>query len=165
MKTVLTILILFTWTFSFAQSEKYKAQLFVEDSLQVSGGVIIFPLKKDTSTIDISDIAVIDLNRPENRVFYFLWSGWKSRIFRFDTNQTSFDVKKVLVPDTLFYRQFVEKHICPICLKSKTLIPIKYGMPTEKMFRHSNKGKFRLGGCVVNADSPQLYCKLDDFEF
>jgi len=165
MKTVFTIFFLSAWTFSFAQSNKFKAQLFVEDSSQVSGGVIIFPLKRDTSTIDNSDIAIIDLSKPENRVFYFLWSGWKSKVFRFDTNQTSFEVKKVWVPDTVFYRQFEEKHICPICLKSKPLIPIKYGMPTKKMLRQAKNGEFRLGGCMISVDSPKLYCKLDDFEF
>lgn len=165
MKTLSTILFIFTWTFSNAQTDKFKAQLFVEDSSKVSGGVVVFPLIRDTSQIDNSDIAIIDLSKPENRVFYFLWSGWKSKVFRFDTNQTSFEVKKIIVPDTLFYRQFEEKHICPICLKSKTLIPITYGMPTKKMTIQAKKGKFRLGGCIISVDNPQLYCREDDFEF
>lgn len=165
MKILLTIIILFTWKLPYSQTNKFKGQIFINDSSLVSGGMIIFPLLNDTLKIDNSDTAIIDLNNSSNRMFYFLWSGWKSRIFRFNTNETSAGIKKISVPDTIFYRQFEEKHICPICLKSKPVIPIKYGMPTLKMLRQVKHEKFRLGGCLINDYNPKFYCKLDSFEF
>ena len=165
MKTILTIITLFSWTFTYSQNNTFKAQIFIEESSVVSGGVVIFPLTKDTIAIGSSDTAMIDLSSPNNRIFYFLWSGWKSKVFRFDKNNPSNDIKKVYVPDTIFYRHYEEKKTCPICLKSKHVIPIKYGMPTKKMFGQAKHGKFRLGGCIINEDNPKFYCKSDNFEF
>lgn len=165
MRTLTIILALIVSTSCYSQSDKFRAQIFIEDSLQVAGGLIIFPLTGDSITIDNSDtVAIIDLNDPKHWVFYFLWSGWASKIFRFDTNTTASDIQKINVPDTIFYKEFEEKHICPICLKSKYLIPIVYGMPLPKVFKLANKNKVRLGGCVYDFEK-KYYCKRDDFEF
>jgi hypothetical protein len=165
MKTILTFLTFFAWSFCYSQSNQFKAQIFIEDSLPASGGMVIFPLTKDTVPIGSNDTALINLNNPNHRIFYFLWSGWKSKIFRFNTNETSDEINKIIVPDTLFYQQFEEKNTCPVCLKTKSVIPVIYGMPTRKMFRNTKSGKYRLGGCIITQDNPKYYCKADDFEF
>lgn len=165
MKTLLTITILFIWKFVSGQSDTFRAQIFVDDSLLVSGGLVVFPLTKDTLKINQSDTAIINLNESKARVFYFLWSGWKSKIFRLASNITSNGIKKVNVPDTTFYKQFEEDYVCPICLKSKYLIPIIYGVPLLKQMKKADRGKIRLGGCIITEFNPKYYCRLDDFEF
>jgi hypothetical protein len=165
MKAFFVIITLLTCTISYSQNQKFKAQVFIGDSSLVSGGVVIFPLTKDTLEIGNSDSAIIDLNNFENRVFYFLWSGWKSKVFRFDDNNYSNDFTKVYVPDTIFYRIYEEIHICPICLKSKNVIPIKYGMPTQRMLVQAKHKKIRLEGCLKTEEIAKFYCKVDDFEF
>ena len=54
--------------------------------------------------------------------------------------------------------------ICPVCLKSDEVIPIRYGKPNTALMEQANKGKVRLGGCM-SADRPSRYCKRDDMEF
>ena len=165
MKTLFTITLFLIQTLSHAQNNEFKGHLYIEDSLLVSGGIIIFPLTKDTLQIENSDTAIIDLNNSKHRVFYFLWSGWKSKIFRFDSNQSPLNIQKINVPDYQFYKKFEEKKVCPICLKSEFLIPLIYGMPTKKMMKEAKRGKFAIAGCIIHENSPKYYCKLDHFEF
>jgi hypothetical protein len=165
MKTLIIILLFITPTACYSQSDKFKAQLYIQDTIAVGGGALIFPLTSDTVNIKYSDtVTVIDLNNSNHRLFYFMWSGWVSKVFRFDNNITSSIVQKVNLPDTIFYKHFEEERICPICLKSKYLIPISYGLPLPKQFKLADKGKLRLGGCVYEFEK-KYYCKKDDFEF
>jgi hypothetical protein len=163
-KSLITIFTLLTCIPAYSQN-RFKAQLYVENSLPVSGGLIIFPLTGDTVDIPTSDnIAIVDLNFPERRLFYFSWLDLTSKVFRFDTNVVDDNIQKVNLTDTIFYRQFQAKHICPICLHSKYLIPVVYGMPSKKQFMLAQKGKIQLGGCNYNIGK-KYYCKKDAFEF
>jgi hypothetical protein len=162
-KISLIIVALVLSTISYSQSHTFKAQLYIYDSLVVSGGVIIFPLTNDTVKIGNSDTAVIDLTDAQKRVFYFLWSGWKSKIYRFDTDSFSSDVQKVMVPDRAYYDHFEKRRICPLCMKSKYLTPIVYGMPDPKLMNKAKHGKVILGGCVGGAE--HYFCDLDNFQF
>ena len=47
---------------------------------------------------------------------------------------------------------------CPEC-KSKSVIPIKYGMPGTKMRDDASEGKIMLGGCCIEEDANDRYCK------
>lgn len=53
---------------------------------------------------------------------------------------------------------------CPKCL-SKTIVPIMYGLPTEKAFLESQQGKLVLGGCCISDESPKWHCKACEHEF
>jgi hypothetical protein len=44
------------------------------------------------------------------------------------------------------------------------LIPIVYGLPSGKMFRDAERGKVKLGGCMVSPENPSWYCKNCDGE-
>lgn len=55
--------------------------------------------------------------------------------------------------------------VCPICHSNKNVIPIIYGYPTQKGMRRAKRGKFILGGCMVNDCSPAHYCKKDNIQF
>jgi len=165
MRTLLTILLFIISTTCFSQGDKFKAQLYIQDTIGVAGGAVIFPLTSDTINIKYSDtVTIIDLNNLNHRLFYFMWSGLVSKVFRFDTNNTSSNIQKVNLPDTIFFKHFEEERVCPICLKSKYLIPISYGLPLPKQFKLADKGKLRLGGCVYEIEK-KYYCKKDDFEF
>jgi len=50
-----------------------------------------------------------------------------------------------------------KKPTCPQC-QSKKVIPIIYGMPTEETFNEADAGKFVLGGCCINEESPEWHC-------
>lgn len=165
MRILIFILIFISSTVCYSQSDKFKAQLYIEDTTVVAGGAVIFPLTKDTIIIKYSDtVTIVDLNNLNHRLFYFMWSDLVSKVFRFENNIASDTIQKINLPDTLFYSHFEEKHICPICLKSKYLIPISYGLPLPKQFKLADKGKLRLGGCVYDFEK-KYYCKKDDFEF
>ncbi len=46
---------------------------------------------------------------------------------------------------------------CPNC-KSKTVVPIVYGLPTPEAFEDEKKGKLVLGGCIVGPFDPSWKC-------
>ena len=49
--------------------------------------------------------------------------------------------------------------VCPKC--GKAMGKIMYGLPnfTPELRQEIEEGKIILGGCILNPDSPQLYCK------
>jgi hypothetical protein len=49
------------------------------------------------------------------------------------------------------------KRRCPAC-NSANVVPIVYGLPTMFGVENEAKGNIHLGGCCVDADSPQWYC-------
>ncbi|MCG2617558.1 hypothetical protein LZZ85_24880 [Terrimonas sp. NA20] len=57
--------------------------------------------------------------------------------------------------------QVATRPVCPVCKTSKNSIPILYGRPAAIAVRRAEKGELRLGGCVINPDSPRHYCKKD----
>lgn len=55
----------------------------------------------------------------------------------------------------------MKKYTCPKCKKSNS-IRIVYGYPGEEMMKSSQKGEISLGGCIVERNSPDRYCKTCD---
>tara|TARA_B100001094_G_C18115019_1_gene763459 strand:- start:343 stop:600 length:258 start_codon:yes stop_codon:yes gene_type:complete len=54
---------------------------------------------------------------------------------------------------------------CPEC-KSKSVIPIKYGMPGTKMQEDATMGKIKLGGCGIKEyDMNDRYCNDCEHEW
>jgi len=53
---------------------------------------------------------------------------------------------------------------CPQC-QSKKVIPILYGMPTMEAVEASEAGKLFIGGCCIDADSPDWHCQGCEHEF
>ena len=54
---------------------------------------------------------------------------------------------------------------CPVCNKKDEVVPVVYGMPTEKTMREADQGKVKLGGCVISGCDPKWYCKRDETWF
>lgn len=52
---------------------------------------------------------------------------------------------------------------CPKC--HGELIPIIYGLPSYETFLKQEKGEVKLGGCMVNPNNPNYYCKTCDKEY
>ncbi len=165
MKTLLTVFCFFTLFSAVAQSSVFKGCIYLEDSVTVSNGFVVFPLTKDTVFTDKSGIISFELTNPKYRLCYFTWMGLKSKIFRFTSIEAPVSIQKVFVPDTAFYRPFYEKHVCPVCLKSKYVIPIVYGYPSPKMFKRFKKKRIMLGGCIIQEYQPEFFCRRDEFEF
>jgi len=57
------------------------------------------------------------------------------------------------------------KKKCPRCRKNDEVIPILYGEPTQEAMEDINRGLRAMGGCIVDFDSPNWYCKRDELEF
>ncbi len=57
----------------------------------------------------------------------------------------------------------VEKK-CPKC-NSKNIIPILYGLPVYEAFLKEQEGKLKLGGCVIDEESPNWHCKDCGYEW
>lgn len=54
---------------------------------------------------------------------------------------------------------------CPICEKTDQVIPIMYGLPTEKGFENARSGRVAIGGCLVGGNDPKWFCKRDKEAF
>ncbi len=46
---------------------------------------------------------------------------------------------------------------CPRC-GSSAIVPIVYGMPSQQLFRRSQRREVLLGGCVLSPDQPSHGC-------
>jgi len=57
------------------------------------------------------------------------------------------------------------KKKCPDCNKTDQVVPILYGYPSESMGIKTQKGEAVLGGCIIEDDSPNWYCKRDEIRF
>ena len=93
------------------------------------------------------------------------WSGWKSKIFEFQTGHCNDGVYQIFVPDTLFYKSFQKSKTCPICKQAKYLIPIQYGLPSPRISKKAKERKVILGGCFIYDWNPVWHCTKDEFEF
>ena len=57
------------------------------------------------------------------------------------------------------------KKICPKCHKNDQVVPIFYGEPNQEAMAEINRGLWEMGGCVVDSESPNWYCKRDELDF
>ena len=48
---------------------------------------------------------------------------------------------------------------CPQCSSNINVVEIKYGFPGLEMQDEAAKGQIELGGCVIDEDAPDWYCK------
>ena len=51
---------------------------------------------------------------------------------------------------------------CPRCGEEIVPQPIVYGYPSAEVFRESEAGRVRLGGCMVGPESPEYACPACD---
>ena len=58
----------------------------------------------------------------------------------------------------------MKKSECPKC-GSSNVIKIIYGLPSYELFQDAEKGKVKLGGCIIREDNPNWYCKDCEHEW
>ncbi len=87
-----------------------------------------------------------------------------------DTTLTSIKVSNDTIIDLYIdypphckYKQ--DDKTCPICKKKDKVIPIVYGLPGKRLLKKAEKGKVKLGGCIITGCDPKWYCKRDKKEF
>jgi len=166
MKTLVFVLMLICiGTESMPQNTVFKGKIVVLNNDEVDGGVVIFPLKKDTLKIGIDGIAKVDLSDITNRVFYMRWSGWNTQIFRFDQAVCDTNIVVAKAPDSSYYYSFQRKKLCPVGLHTNYLIPVMYGLPKKSTMRKAEKGKVFLAGCIVFDVYSKYYCRKHQFSF
>ena len=56
------------------------------------------------------------------------------------------------------------KKICPFGHRNN-IVPIVYGLPTDKTLKKASKGKCVLGGCIATECDPKWYCKDHKIRF
>ncbi len=54
---------------------------------------------------------------------------------------------------------------CPIDGSTSEVIPIIYGLPGNKLMKKAERGKVRLGGCIVTGCDPQWYCERHNHKY
>lgn len=54
--------------------------------------------------------------------------------------------------------------VCPLGHKNK-IIPITYGLHSKRTIKKAEKGKIKLGGCIVTECNPKWYCKVHEISF
>ncbi|SFQ17629.1 hypothetical protein [Parafilimonas terrae] len=160
-------IIISTLLFSLASTAQsvFHGRIILQDSLFPKDGRIIFPLINDTSKADLYNPINIDLSNPNHRIFYLIWPDWKSKVFRFIDGVCTDSVYSIKIPNDKFYKEFQQKEICPICFRSKYLIPIIYGLPGSKLMKQAKRNKVILAGCILYEDAPKFYCTKDNFQF
>ena len=47
---------------------------------------------------------------------------------------------------------------CPKC-KSKDIVPISYGYPTDETMDKADRGEVVIGGCCIGPSSPRQSCR------
>jgi hypothetical protein len=164
MRTLLIISILLSFSQLSAQTV-FNGRLTLQDTLFPNDGSIIFPLLSDTIKTDSYNQISIDLADSSHRIFYLIWTDWRSRVFRFTNGicvDTIYDIK---IPDDNFYLEFQQKRVCPICFQAKYLIPIIYGLPDDKLIKQAKRNKVVLAGCITYDNSPKYFCTKDKFQF
>lgn len=56
------------------------------------------------------------------------------------------------------------KKKCPFGHRDN-IIPIIYGLPSEKSLKKADQGKIELGGCIVTECDPKWYCKTHRIKY
>ena len=59
------------------------------------------------------------------------------------------------------------KHQKPKCINgghTNNIIPIVYGLPSQKTMRKAKKGLVHLAGCIISACDPHYYCTIHKIE-
>ncbi len=56
------------------------------------------------------------------------------------------------------------KKPCPKC-SSKAIIPIVYGLPNNELGEKEKQGKLKLGGCCIELDAPEFFCKDCEYQW
>ena len=58
-----------------------------------------------------------------------------------------------------------KSNVCPIGNHTDSVIPIVYGLPGKKLMRKAEKGKIKLGGCLITGCDPKWYCTKHNESF
>lgn len=135
------------------------------DGSSMSYGWLVFPLLKDKVMIDSTGQFQVDISDAKHRVFYLSNGDVNGKIFRVDSTWDLGKTYQTIIPDIPFYAHFRKSHVCPICLKSKNIIPVVYGLPGKSLLKKAEKGLVMLMGCIVPQNQDEYYCKTDDFYF
>ncbi len=56
----------------------------------------------------------------------------------------------------------VGERVCRRCRATIRPVPIVYGMPGAELWAEAEAGRVRLGGCVVEPESPDFACPACD---
>ena len=57
------------------------------------------------------------------------------------------------------------KKECPKCSSKENVIPIQYGYPGPEMWKESDMGEIKLGGCGIVENAPKWHCSKGKNEF
>jgi hypothetical protein len=91
--------------------------------------------------------------------------GYRNQVVR-DLKLESTKTKKldITFPEPCIISEYQLNKICPNGHKDG-IIPIVYGLPKQRTMRKAEKGKLRLGGCIITGCDPKWYCKKHEIEF
>lgn len=164
MKGILNLLFLFASVLIYAQNGKLSGKIVsAVDNFPTPGVTIKFLIDEKVEFITGTDIdGNYSIEKIPFGTYYITFNslGNKEKIvvnFKIEEETKIFNF---LYPDICI----ASEKVCPKGHDDK-LIPIVYGLPGKKLLKKAEKGKVKLGGCVVSDCNPKWFCKTHDLEF
>lgn len=148
-----------------SQNNIFRGQMSYEDGSPMGYGRLIFPSIRDSIDIDSTGKFFVNTSLPGHKVFYISNGDVPSKVFRVRNNEILDTLYKITIPDFNFYSYYRRNMKCPICLKSQSLVPVAYGLPTKKLFKKAKSGQVILMGCILPQYPVEYYCRTDQFYF
>jgi hypothetical protein len=165
MKRLAAFVLALTSILSFGQIGVIKGHITNRDGKMGFPGLEVTILKGDslvTGTVTNQN-GDFEINQVKSGTYNLKlqFLGFRERIIRdIKIYENRIEVLNLIHPDSCAQ----SKRFCPKG-HSNDLIPIVYGLPGKKHMRQSEKGKVRLGGCLVTECDPKWYCKDHKIEF
>ncbi|MFV8282862.1 carboxypeptidase-like regulatory domain-containing protein, partial [Christiangramia marina] len=151
--------------FGFSQTGSIKGQLY--DTIENKGFgyayVIINELHKGTQADQNGNFRIenIPIGKYSMKISYI--GNLDEEIKAVEIFKDSTTTLNITYPP--FCKYYNSNKECPVCRKEDKVIPIVYGMPTNKMGRKAEKGKLIIAGCEITGCDPNWDCKRDKIEF
>jgi hypothetical protein len=169
MKRLLIFAFLFAEFFSFGQNGILKGNIKHGISLENSQFVNIELLrnpdnKKLTTTFSDTTGNFELLNIPQgNYILCFSFVGYQEyKLADINIYSDSTTIVEIYYPCPTGSK--ISEKKCPLG-HTNDIIPIVYGLPSEKGIKKAEKGKIELGGCSVTECDPKWYCKIHKIKF
>ena len=169
MKRLLIFVFLFAAFFSYGQNGILKGNIKHGISLENSQFVSIELLRNSdnkqlTSTTSDSTGNFELLNIPQgNYILCFSFIGYQEyKLTDINIYSDSTTLLEIHYPCPTGSKTSEKK--CPFG-HTNDIIPVVYGLPSEKGMKKAEKGKIELGGCTVTECDPKWYCRIHKIKF
>ncbi|GGG41456.1 carboxypeptidase-like regulatory domain-containing protein [Bizionia arctica] len=166
MNRIFKSLLIFSCSITFSQTGSIEGKsVFKKDNSILPGTIVTL---SNTTYGTISDIegnfkfSELPIGKYD-LLFEFLGYG-KDTLSNIEVKENELTKLIIALPPGECFEKEIP-NLCPIDSKSKSVIPIVYGLPNAKTMAKKKKGKVKLGGCEITGCEPYWFCKEHEIEF